>query len=232
MSGDSGYRAFSTQHHIMIRQETIDTILERTDIVALIGEHVHLRKCGSRYVGCCPFHNEKTPSFYVSPQTGRFKCFGCGEGGDAIHFIEKVENKTFIEAVKTLAQRANVEIEQEQESAEAKQKRLHKEALWIANKQVADFYRKQFLQSKEAQAYAYNRWGKDYCTLKEIGYAPADGHALQQLPVKADFLKELGLLNRGGYDFYQNRIVIQIHDRFGHVIGFTARCMDEQSPNT
>ena len=96
MSGDSGYRAFSTQHHIMIRQETIDTILERTDIVTLIGEHVHLRKCGSRYVGCCPFHNEKTPSFYVSPQTGRFKCFGCGEGGDAIHFIEKVENKTFI----------------------------------------------------------------------------------------------------------------------------------------
>ena len=230
MSGDSGYRAFSTQHHIMIRQETIDTILERTDIVALIGEHVHLRKCGSRHVGCCPFHNEKTPSFYVSPQTGSFKCFGCGEGGDAINFIEKVENKTFIEAVKTLAQRANVEIEQEQESAEAKQKRLHKEALWIANKQVADFYRKQFLQSKEAQAYAYRRWGKDYSTLKEIGYAPADGHALQQLPVKADFLKELGLLNRGGYDFYQNRIVIQIHDRFGHVIGFTARCMDEQQP--
>ncbi|WP_308226463.1 DNA primase [Prevotella sp.] len=214
----------------MIRQETIDTILERTDIVALIGEHVHLRKCGTRYVGCCPFHNENTPSFYISPQTGRFKCFGCGEGGDAIHFIEKVENKTFIEAVKTLAQRANVEIEQEQESAEAKQKRLHKEALWIANKQVADFYRKQFLESKEAQAYAYRRWGKDYCTLKEIGYAPADGHALQLLPVKADFLKELGLLNRGGYDFYQNRIVIQIHDRFGHVIGFTARCMDEQQP--
>ena len=214
----------------MIRQEIIDTILERTDIVSLIGEHVKLRKCGSRHVGCCPFHNEKTPSFYVSPQTGRFKCFGCGEGGDAIHFIEKMENKTFVEAVKTLAQKANVEIEEEQETAEAKQKRLHKEALWIANKQVAEFYRKQFLKSKEAQAYAYNRWGKDYCTLKEIGYAPVDGHALQQLPVKADFLKELGLLNRGGYDFYQNRIVIQIHDRFGHVIGFTARCMDEQQP--
>lgn len=74
MSGDSEYRAFSTQHHIMIRQETIDTILERTDIVALIGENVHIRKCGSRYVGCCPFHNEKTPSFYVSPQTGSTSC--------------------------------------------------------------------------------------------------------------------------------------------------------------
>lgn len=230
MSGDSGYRAFSTQHHIMIRQETIDTILERTDIVALIGEHVHLRKCGSRYVGCCPFHNEKTPSFYVSPQTGRFKCFGCGEGGDAIHFIEKAENKTFVEAVRTLAQKANVQIEEQEESVEEKQKRMHREALWITNKQVADFYRKQFLLSKEAQEYAYRRWGKDYCTMQEIGYAPKDGHAMQQLPVKAEFMKELGLLNRGGYDFYQNRVVIQIHDRFGHVIGFTARCMDDQQP--
>ena len=214
----------------MIRQEIIDKIQEQTDIVEVIGEHVKLRKSGTRYVGCCPFHNERTPSFYVFPNTDTFKCFGCGEGGDVIHFIEKKENKTFVEAVKTLAAKANVEIEEQEESTEEKQKRLYREALWIANKQVADFYRRQFLQSKEAQGYAYQRWGEDYCTLKEIGYAPADGHALQQLPIKPDFLKELGLLNRGGYDFYQNRIIIQIHDRFGHVIGFTARCMDEQQP--
>ena len=214
----------------MIRQEIIDTILDRTDIVQVIAQHVQLKKSGIRYVGCCPFHQEKTPSFYVFPHTGTFKCFGCGEGGDAIHFIEKAENKTFVEAVRTLAQKANVQIEEQEESVEEKQKRMHREALWITNKQVADFYRKQFLQSKEAQEYAYKRWGKDYCTMQEIGYAPKDGHALQQLPVKAEFLKELGLLNRGGYDFYQNRVVIQIHDRFGHVIGFTARCMDDQQP--
>ena len=214
----------------MIRQEIIDKIQEQTDIVEVIGEHVKLRKSGTRYVGCCPFHNERTPSFYVFPNSDTFKCFGCGEGGDVIHFIEKKENKTFVEAVKTLAAKANVEIEEQEESTEEKQKRLYREALWIANKQVADFYRRQFLQSKEAQGYAYQRWGEDYCTLKEIGYAPADGHALQQLSIKPDFLKELGLLNRGGYDFYQNRIIIQIHDRFGHVIGFTARCMDEQQP--
>ncbi len=214
----------------MIRQEIIDTILDRTDIVQVIAQHVQLKKSGIRYVGCCPFHQEKTPSFYVFPHTGTFKCFGCGEGGDAIHFIEKAENKTFVEAVRTLAQKANVQIEEQEESVEEKQKRMHREALWITNKQVADFYRKQFLQSKEAQEYAYKRWGKDYCTMQEIGYAPKDGHAMQQLPVKAEFLKELGLLNRGGYDFYQNRIVIQIHDRFGHVIGFTARCMDDQQP--
>ena len=214
----------------MIRQEIIDTILDRTDIVQVIAQHVQLKKSGIRYVGCCPFHQEKTPSFYVFPHTGTFKCFGCGEGGDAIHFIEKAENKTFVEAVRTLAQKANVQIEEQEESVEEKQKRMHREALWITNKQVADFYRKQFLDSKEAQEYAYRRWGKDYCTIQEIGYAPKDGHAMQQLPVKAEFLKELGLLNRGGYDFYQNRVVIQIHDRFGHVIGFTARCMDDQQP--
>lgn len=214
----------------MIRQEIIDTILDRTDIVQVIAQHVQLKKSGVRYVGCCPFHQEKTPSFYVFPHTGTFKCFGCGEGGDAIHFIEKAENKTFVEAVRTLAQKANVQIEEQEESVEEKQKRMHREALWITNKQVADFYRKQFLQSKEAQEYAYRRWGKDYCTMQEIGYAPKDGHAMQQLPVKAEFLKELGLLNRGGYDFYQNRVVIQIHDRFGHIIGFTARCMDDQQP--
>ena len=214
----------------MIRQEIIDTILDRTDIVQVIAQHVQLKKSGIRYVGCCPFHQEKTPSFYVFPHTGTFKCFGCGEGGDAIHFIEKAENKTFVEAVRTLAQKANVQIEEQEESVEEKQKRMHREALCITNKQVADFYRKQFLDSKEAQEYAYRRWGKDYCTMQEIGYAPKDGHAMQQLPVKAEFLKELGLLNRGGYDFYQNRVVIQIHDRFGHVIGFTARCMDDQQP--
>ena len=214
----------------MIRQEIIDTILDRTDIVQVIAQHVQLKKSGIHYVGCCPFHQEKTPSFYVFPHTGTFKCFGCGEGGDAIYFIEKAENKTFVEAVRTLAQKANVQIEEQEESVEEKQKRMHREALWITNKQVADFYRKQFLDSKEAQEYAYRRWGKDYCTMQEIGYAPKDGHAMQQLPVKAEFLKELGLLNRGGYDFYQNRVVIQIHDRFGHVIGFTARCMDDQQP--
>lgn len=214
----------------MILQEIIDRILDSTDIVEVIGEHVKLRKSGTRYVGCCPFHNERTPSFYVFPNTDTFKCFGCGEGGDVIHFIEKKENRTFVEAVKTLADKAHIKIEEQEESVEAKQKRLHREALWIANRQVADFYRKQFLQSKEAQGYAYHRWGEDYCTLKEIGYAPADGHVLKQLPIKEEFLKELGLLNRGGYDFYQHRIVIQIHDRFGHVIGFTARCMDDQQP--
>ena len=215
----------------MIRHEIIDTILERTDIVQLISEHVQLRKSGIRHVGCCPFHKERTPSFYVFPQTGTYKCFGCGEGGDAIAFVEKTQNMVFTDAVKYLAKRTNVEIEEEQESPEEQQSRLKKDALRIANKNVADFYAKLFLQSKEAQAYAYHRWGEDYCKQKGIGFAPADGHALQQLKaVNPDFLKELGLINKGGYDFFKGRIIIPIQDRFRNVIGFTARSMDDTQP--
>ena len=215
----------------MIRHEIIDTILERTDIVQLISEHVQLRKSGIRHVGCCPFHKERTPSFYVFPQTGTYKCFGCGEGGDAIAFVEKTQNMVFTDAVKYLAKRCNVEIEEEQESPEEQQSRLKKDALRIANKNVADFYAKLFLQSKEAQAYAYHRWGEDYCKQKGIGFAPADGHALLQLKsVNQDFLKELGLINRGGYDFFKGRIIIPIQDRFRNVIGFTARSMDDTQP--
>ena len=215
----------------MIRHEIIDTILERTDIVQLISEHVQLRKSGIRNVGCCPFHKERTPSFYVFPQTGTYKCFGCGEGGDAIAFVEKMQNMVFTDAVKYLAKRCSVEIEEEQESPEEQQSRLKKDALRIANKNVADFYAKLFLQSKEAQAYAYHRWGEDYCKQKGIGFAPADGHALQHLnAVNQDFLKELGLINKGGYDFFKGRIIIPIQDRFRNVIGFTARSMDDTQP--
>lgn len=214
----------------MIRKEIIENILDKVNIEEVIAESIELKKRGPRYVGCCPFHTEKTPSFYVFPQTGSFKCFGCGKGGDAISFLMEKENMTFYEAVKYLAKKTNVEIEEQKEDVEAKQARLHKEALWIANQQVADFYRQKFLQSKEAQGYAYNRWGQDYCSQIGIGFAPNNGHALQEAKVKGEFLKEMGLFNRGGYDFYQNRVVIPIQDRFGHVIGFTARCMDNQEP--
>lgn len=214
----------------MIRQEIIDNILDRIDIKDVIGQYVSLRKSGTRFVGCCPFHQEKTPSFYVFPQTGTFKCFGCGKGGDVISFLMEHENMTFVEAVKHLARVANIEVEEQQENADDKKERLQREALWIANRQVADFYRQQFLLSKEAQCYAFHRWGEEYCTMKGIGFAPDDGHALGKVKVKKDFLDELGLFNRKGYDFYQNRVVIPIDDRFGHVIGFTARCMDDSQP--
>ena len=106
----------------------------------------------------------------------------------------------------------------------------NREALLIALEKVAKYYREQFLQSKEAQAYAYNRWGKDYCTLIDMGFSPDDGRGINSLNLKTEFLKELGLINRGGYDALHGRIVILIKDRSRRVIGFTARTMGDTQP--
>ena len=214
----------------MIPPNIKEQVLEHTDLVTLIGQTVQLRKSGSRFVGCCPFHQEKTPSFYVFPQTGTFKCFGCGEGGDAISFLQKRDGMGFTEAVKMLGKQCGVEVEEEEENAEAKQKRMHLEALQVANEKVAAYYRKQFAASKEAQTYAFDRWGEEYCKLKGIGFSPVSGQGLLALGVKKEFLEELGLVNKGGYDMFAGRVTIPIRDRFGHVIGFTARCLGDEQP--
>ncbi len=215
----------------MIQNEIIDKILEATDMGQLVGQTVQLRRSGPRLTGCCPFHSEKTPSFFVFPQTGRYKCFGCGEGGDAISFVQKRDGLTFVEAVKVLGRGCGIEVEENEEDARAKQQRLHREALLVANEAVAKYYASEFERSKEAQCYAYGRWGEDYCRLKGIGYAPKSGKSLlNSLNVKREFLDELGLVNKGGYDLYQDRVVIPIRNRYGRVVGFTARCMGDEQP--
>lgn len=142
----------------------------------------------------------------------------------------KRDGLSYVEAVTQLGKLCGIEVAEQEENPEAKQKRMHKEALLVANEQVAKFYVEQFALSKEAQNYAFGRWGEEYCTLKGIGYAPKSGKTLASLPIKREFLSELGLVNKGGYDQYQDRVVIPIHDRYGHVIGFTARCLGDEQP--
>lgn len=120
--------------------------------------------------------------------------------------------------------------DEKEESPEEKHNRMKKEALIGCLQLVAEFYRRQFLQSKEAQNYAYGRWGKEYCDSINIGYAPGGGHILRQLNLNEDILKELGLINKGGYDMFQNRITVNICNRYGLVIGFTARVMGDEKP--
>ena len=214
----------------MIAKETIDSVLERASIADIVGESVSLRRSGSKLKGCCPFHQERTPSFFVFPKTNTFKCHGCGKQGNIIGYVMETEHLDFPAAVKSIAKRCGISVEEKEESPDEKAQRMRLETLRIYNEQVAKFYRQQFLQCKEAQDYAYHRWGKEYCDLIDIGYAPKGGHALQSLPLKAEFLKDLGLLNRHGYDFFQDRIVINICDRYGHIIGFTARTMGDSQP--
>ena len=227
----------------MISQEVIDRVLDRTDIVSLVQETVELRKSGSGFMACCPFHGEKTPSFYVSPSRQTWHCFGaCQEGGNAIKYLMKRDGLTFPEAVRILAERYGIEVELEKEDSEQKQKRLKREAMAGLNERVADFYRS-LLHSDNADArtalnYARQRFGERYVDEIGMGYAPAAWDTLEQWARKRsesiELLIELGLLKRNEekgriYDFLRARLVIPIRDRRGSVIGFTARNLGDET---
>lgn len=214
----------------MIPKAIIEKVLDATHIEEVVGEFLSLQKRGIIYRAQCPFHQEKTPSFTVTPNRSMFYCFGCHKGGNAITFLMEHENMTYPEAVKWLGRKYGIEVEEREETIDEKQQRLKRESLLIVNATVHKHYREVFLRYKPAQDYAYRRWGQKYCDEIEIGFAPIDGKALAHLPLQKEFLQELGLINKQGYDFFQDRIVIPIKDRCQHIIGFTARVMDNSQP--
>lgn len=214
----------------MIPKAIIEKVLDATHIEEVVGEFLSLQKRGVIYRALCPFHQEKTPSFTVTPNRCMFYCFGCHKGGNAITFLMEHENMTYLEAVKWLGRKYGIEVEECEETIDEKQQRLKRESLLIVNATVHKHYREVFLRYKPAQDYAYRRWGQKYCDEIEIGFAPIDGKALAHLPLQKEFLQELGLINKQGYDFFQDRIVIPIKDRYQHIIGFTARVMDNSQP--
>ena len=214
----------------MIPKAIIEKVLDAAHIEEVVGEFLSLQKRGIIYRALCPFHQEKTPSFTVTPNRSMFYCFGCHKGGNAITFLMEHENMTYPEAVKWLGRKYGIEVEEREETIDEKQQRLRRESLLIVNATVHKHYREVFLRYKPAQDYAYRRWGQKYCDEIEIGFAPIDGKALARLPLQKEFLQELGLINKQGYDFFQDRIVIPIKDRYQHIIGFTARVMDDSQP--
>ena len=214
----------------MIPKTIIEKILDAAHIEDVVGEFLPLQKRGTVYRALCPFHQEKTPSFTVTPNRSMFYCFGCHKGGNVITFLMEHENMTYPEAVRWLGRKYGIEVEEREETIDEKQQRLKRESLLIVNTAVHKHYREVFLRYKPAQDYAYRRWGQKYCAEIEIGFAPIDGKALAHLPLQKEFLQELGLINPQGYDFFQNRIVIPIKDRYQHIIGFTARVMDDSQP--
>ena len=135
----------------------IQEVIDKSDIVDVVSEYVPLKKSGSNYMGLCPFHNEKTPSFSVSPQKGIFHCFGCGEGGTAISFVMKMENLTFLEALKKLADRANVALPETSYADSKKESAIRdkKELYFELNKKAALFYYNMLSKKEGAPAVAY-----------------------------------------------------------------------------
>lgn len=223
----------------MINDRDIERVLDRADIVDVISDHVQLTKKGSHYECCCPFHSEKTPSFKVDTRKNTWFCYGgCQEGGNAIRFLMKYKNLSFPEAVKDLAKRYNISIEEENEplTQDDLDVSLKRDSMFTINQRVADFYVEAMCRQDEkatfARRYAYNRWNEAFVQEMGIGYADDVWDSLYQWALgkglSIDLMVEMGLLKksvRNGkiYDFYRGRVVIPIRDRFRRVVGFTAR---------
>ena len=224
----------------MIDERTIDRILESVDIVDVVRRYVpELKQKGSNYQCCCPFHNERTPSFIVNKARNTWHCFGaCNEGGNAIKFVMKYNNATFPEAVKELASMCGVTVEESHERITADQERKNKkrEAMFIAYEVLQRFFVAQLRASDEesvhAHAYATGRWNPRFIEETGIGYAPKNSQLLiryaEKNGISTSLLLEMDLLRQsdhggGLYAFFRERVMIPIRDRYSRVIGYTAR---------
>ena len=216
----------------MIPQETIDRVLEANSIAEVVGEYVALRKSGANYTGCCPFHNERTASFVVSPSKGIYKCFGCGAAGNVVKFIQEQEQLSFPEAVRFLGKRAGIAIEDSyQPTPEEKAKNAKREAVKAATAWAQVFFVGR--QDAEGMAYLASRTFKhETVAAFGVGYAPNDWHALQTEAEKAGYKKQalldaslIGESDKGTYDYFRGRIIFPIHDVAGNVVGFTGRAV-------
>lgn len=220
-----------------IKDASVEAVKAATDIVALVEGYTRLRKSGSRYVGLCPFHQEKTPSFGVSPDRGTFKCFGCGEGGDAITFVEKHENLDFVGAIEWLADRFGVQLEYEETSPEQDRLRKRRERLFQLLDRAATFYERHLWESDSgvfARDYLASRGlSEEICREFRLGLAPG-GAALARAAASQGFTSDelvgAGLVNRRGNDYFARRLMFPLADARGRVRGFQARQLYEDDP--
>ena len=219
----------------MIPQETIQQIQNRIDIIEIIGGFVKLKKRGTNYLGLCPFHNEKSPSFTVSPSKEIYKCFGCGKSGNTISFLMEHEKYSYVEALKWLATKYNIEIEETFANPEQRLQQQTAESLFIINKFAQEFFANILFNEPEGISaglgYLKERDFREETIHKfQLGYCPESGQAFSQAAQKQQYNPELlvksGLVvNRDErlVDNYRGRVLFPIHNQSGKVIGFGAR---------
>ncbi len=221
--------------------DVVEEVRSRNDIVDVISGYVKLQRKGSSYFGLCPFHNEKSPSFSVSPSKQMYYCFGCGAGGNVFTFLMEYENYTFPEALKTLADRAGVALPETDDSAEARRQRDRKSEVLKVNKLAARFYYYQLRAPQGAKAMEYLK-GRQLSdeTMQKFGLGYASQYSdvlykyLKQQKVSEELMRESGLFNyserQGMYDKFWNRVIFPIMDANGRVIGFGGRVMGDGKP--
>lgn len=226
-----------------IPEEKIAEIREACNIVEVVGETVVLKKAGKNYLGLCPFHAEKTPSFTVSPDKQMFYCFGCGEGGNVFTFLMKQQAMTFPEAVKYLADRTGIALPERRQTPEQKRRLSEKEAILELNELTMGLYQKTLRQDPKGQpARDYltkRRFQKEIIENFHIGFAPAGWDNLaryfQRRGVPLELAEKAGLVSRrkqgqGYYDRFRERIIFPIRDNRGRVIAFGGRVLDDALP--
>lgn len=220
-----------------IKDSSVEAVKAAAEILPLVEDYVRLRKAGGTYKGLCPFHQEKTPSFTVSPARGTFKCFGCGEGGDAITFVQKLDQVDFVGAIEVLAKRFGVELEYEEISPEAEQARKRKERLNQLLERATTFYERMLWESEQgafAREYLASRGlGEEIAKTFRLGFAPGGptlARRAQQEGYAREELLAAGLANRRGNDYFSRRLVFPLADARGHVRGFQARKLWDDDP--
>ena len=221
----------------MIPQETIAKIFDSADIVEVIGDFIQLKKSGSNFKGLSPFANEKTPSFMVSPGKRIFKDFSSGKGGNVVSFLMEHEHLSYPEALKWLANKYNIEIEETQESEEQIAAKHQKEGLYLAHQFANEFFKKSLKDTNEGKSVGLSYLKKRGYNLNtidkfEIGYSPEDYNALENEAKNSNYslepLKKSGLIKegeKGTYDFFRGRIIFPIHNITGRIIGFGGRTL-------
>jgi len=227
----------------MISDDIKAEIRSRADIVAVVGQHVQLKKAGRAWKGLCPFHGEKTPSFNVVPDKGFYHCFGCGKTGDVFKFVMEMEGKSFVEAAEQLGARFGVEVPHVEESPELRRARGERVAMLDLNKLATAFFRQVLLdpaRGEVARAYLAKRGVGDAIAERfQLGYAPPDWHGLTDhlTTRKADLevAVKLGLIARqpragGYYDRYRDRLVCPVVQPGGEIAGFSARVIGTPPP--
>ena len=221
--------------------DVIEEVRTKNDIVDVVSQYVKLTRKGSSYFGLCPFHNEKTPSFSVTPAKQMYYCFGCGAGGNVFNFIMEYENYTFGEALSHLAQRAGVELPKIEYSREAKEKAERKALLLEINRKAAQYFYYQLRREGGKAAYQYlTGRGLSEETIKKFGLGYSDKYSddlykyMKAKGYSDELLRESGLFNaderRGMYDKFWNRVIFPIMDVNNRVIGFGGRVMGDGKP--
>ncbi|HJW30688.1 MAG TPA: DNA primase, partial [Saprospiraceae bacterium] len=225
----------------MISRKSIDEVLERTRIEEVVQDFVTLRRRGSNLIGLCPFHHEKTPSFSVSPTRNIYKCFGCGKGGDSVKFVMEHEGYDFGEAIRYLANKYGIQLEETKADAESIQAEKERESIYKVLDFAWAFFKRQLSETEEGQINGLTYFRERGFRPKTIeafglGYAPDKPDGLVSEALKSGFTKEqlqkAGLMTQGGTDFFRHRVMFPIFNISGKVIAFAGRQIrsDKKSP--